>query len=129
MELTEDAFLEDPEHAATVLRDCRQIGVRVALDDFGSGFSSLSILRTLPIDILKLDNALLSGLAESPQARAVVQAVTGVADALGLDVVAEGIETDDQLEICRSLGCRYGQGYLLGVPAPAAEMVAHRPVG
>ncbi|MCO8127488.1 EAL domain-containing protein [Acidimicrobiia bacterium EGI L10123] len=129
VELTEDAFLEEPEHAASVLRDCRQIGVRVALDDFGSGFSSLSILRTLPIDILKLDNALLSDLAESPQARAVVRAVTGVADALGLDVVAEGIETEAQLEICRSLGCRYGQGYFLGVPAPATEMAAHRPVG
>src|SRR5690606_5734435 len=107
LELTEDAFLEDPAHAAGVLRACRDIGVRVALDDFGSGFSSLSILRTLPIDILKLDQALLSDVADSPRARAVVRAVTGVADALGLDVVAEGIETTGQLEIARSLGCRF----------------------
>lgn len=122
VELTEDAFLEDPDHAAAVLRDCRSIGARVALDDFGSGFSSLSILRSLPIDILKLDNALLSDVADAPQARAIVRAVTGVADALGLDVVAEGIETTEQLEISRSLGCRFGQGYLLGVPGPALEL-------
>jgi len=122
LELTEDAFLHDPAQAAAVLHACRALGVRVALDDFGSGFSSLSILRTLPIDILKLDNALLSGLAESPQARAVVQAVTSVADALGLEVVAEGIETPEQLEISRSLGCRLGQGYLLCRPTPADQL-------
>lgn len=73
--------------------------------------------------------ALLSDVAESPQARAVVRAVTGVADALGLDVVAEGIETAGQLDICRSLGCRFGQGYLLGRPAPAEDLAALMQVG
>jgi len=124
VELTEDAFFDDRDRAADVLRECRELGVRIALDDFGSGFSSLSVLRSLPIDILKLDGGLLDGIADSPPARAIIRAVTGVAEALGLEVVAEAIETDEQLSASRELGCRFGQGYLLGVPAPASELGA-----
>ena len=122
LELTEEALLDDPDHAARMLRACRRSGVRIALDDFGRGWSSLATLRTLPIDVLKLDRSLLDDIPESAQARAVVQAVLGVADALALDVVAEGIETTEQLRISRELGCALGQGYLLARPGPEAAL-------
>ncbi len=124
VEITEEAFLDDPGLAATVLHRVRRLGIRIALDDFGTGFSSLATLRTLPIDILKLDQQMLGDLGESPQARAIVGAVLGVAEVLEVIVVAEGVETDSQLEISRSLGCQLGQGHRIGRPAPATDLGA-----
>ncbi len=122
VEVSEDAFLGDPVSSTAALHRCRDLGVRIALDDFGSGWSSLATLRSLPIDILKLDQSLLTGLGGSPQSRAIAGAVLGVAEVLDVVVAAEGIETEQQLEISRTLGCQLGQGHRIGRPAPATDL-------
>jgi diguanylate cyclase (GGDEF)-like protein/PAS domain S-box-containing protein len=113
LEITETLVL-DPR-AARVIQKLRELGALVALDDFGTGYSSLSYLRELPVDILKLDRSLTAAVEERG-GRAVFEAAVSLARALSLEVVAEGIETEGQLRVARELGCRRGQGYLLGRP-------------
>jgi EAL domain-containing protein (putative c-di-GMP-specific phosphodiesterase class I) len=100
------------------------MGVGVLLDDFGTGFSSLSMIKDHPIDGLKIDRSFIAGLPGDVSSAAIVGAVVEMAHALGRRVVAEGIETDDQLEHVRSVGCDLVQGYLLGRPAPFADLRA-----
>jgi EAL domain-containing protein (putative c-di-GMP-specific phosphodiesterase class I) len=95
--------------------------VRIALDDFGTGWSSLTYLRRFPVDVLKLDRSFVTSISGGSGAEAVPAAVLQLAAALGLDVVAEGIETPEQLQVLRRLGCRTAQGYLLGAPGPAEQ--------
>ena len=92
--------------------------MRIALDDFGTGWSSLTYLRRFPVDVLKLDRSFVVGIADGPDAEAVPAAVVQLATVLGLDVIAEGVETPEQAAALRRLGCRTAQGYLLGRPAP-----------
>jgi Amt family ammonium transporter len=111
LELTETALLEDPEVAAGMLTRLRALGIRIHLDDFGTGFSSLSYLQRFPIDSLKIDRSFVSGLSHSVADQAIVRAILGLAASLGMGVVAEGIETVGQLDRLKLMGCTQGQGF------------------
>jgi diguanylate cyclase (GGDEF)-like protein/PAS domain S-box-containing protein len=122
LEVTESAVMEDPGVAHATLRTLNEAGVRIALDDFGVGQSSLACLRDLPLNMLKLDRAFITSLATSRQAVAIVRAVTDMARTLGFDVVAEGIETEAQGQVVEALGCDVGQGFLYARPTSPAEI-------
>jgi diguanylate cyclase (GGDEF)-like protein len=122
IEVTEQVALEQPEEVIRELQALRALGVRIALDDFGTGFSSLVHLRRLPVDELKIDASFVQGAVREPSAAAIVTAVTGLARDLHLAVVAEGVETDDQLEVVVERGCGHVQGYLFAAPGPADEI-------
>ena len=115
-ELTESCVLDDDAHTQQVLRDLRNLGFRLALDDFGTGYSSLSYLQKYPIDKIKLDRSFILRLREGKQARAVVNTIVQLADALSLELVAEGVETRDQLDLLRDMGVTLFQGYLFSPP-------------
>jgi diguanylate cyclase (GGDEF)-like protein len=121
LEVTETAVLDEPEASSTNLRELARLGVRVSLDDFGTGYSSLSMLRRLPVHELKIDRSFVDGLGVRDQDTAIVASVIELAHTLGTAVVAEGIETIEQLNELLHLGCEHGQGYLLGRPGPIAE--------
>ena len=123
LELTERAIVA-PDDARAVLTALHDEGVQVCIDDFGTGFSSLSLLHALPVDGLKVDRSFVTDLETSPSARAVVEGVIGVARTLGLRVVAEGVETESQRALLADLGCELAQGYLFSRPLPAAEALA-----
>jgi diguanylate cyclase (GGDEF)-like protein/PAS domain S-box-containing protein len=119
LEITESVLMEDAEFYLEVLLGLLRVGVRVAIDDFGIGYSSLAYLRRFPVDVLKLDRAFVEGIgtgAETSQARAIVRAVIEMAHSLDLTLVAEGIETADQAAALRRLGCDLGQGYWFARP-------------
>ena len=116
IEVTEMSILGDPERARTTLEDVRRIGVRVALDRFGSGQSRLSLAGALPLDILKIDRSLIAGLHEDETKRAIVVALVALARAAGMQTVAVGVESETQLQLVRELGCSLAQGFLLGEP-------------
>ena len=120
LEVTEGLFMTPDSAAASALHRVRQHGVRVALDDFGTGYSSLSYLDRLPIDILKMDRQFVSALDDISRDPTTTRAVIELARALRLTLVAEGIETEEQLDALLGLGCTLGQGYLLQAPGPAA---------
>jgi diguanylate cyclase (GGDEF)-like protein len=122
VEVTE-SMLVDGSLAAATLQRLRDLGVHVAVDDFGTGYSSLSYLRALPIDILKIDRSFVAELAD-PTNRAVVQAIIDLASTLELSIVAEGIESRDQVDALVALGCEHGQGYLFTRPVPGDEIPA-----
>ena len=104
------------------LGQLRREGVKVALDDFGTGYSSLTHLRVLPVDTVKIDRSFVDRVVVDGPDRRIVAAVTGLVEGLGLEAVAEGIETRAQHDVVTALGCRYGQGYLYG--RPAADLAA-----
>ncbi len=116
LEMTESVFMDEGRTNVRVLNELHDIGLKIAIDDFGTGYSSLSYLRCFPIDIIKVDRSFVSGLLASPQDRAVTRAMIDLAGHLDLDLIAEGIETVEQLDLLRRLGCRLGQGYLLHRP-------------
>ncbi len=120
LELTETALLEATPSTTRELGKLRALGVRLALDDFGTGFASLSYLRNLPVDMVKIDRSFVAGLPDSAEDAAIVTAVLGLAGALGLRVVAEGVETREQLHFLQTAGCRLGQGYLFSRPVGVA---------
>jgi PAS domain S-box-containing protein len=124
VEVTETALADDPTGAGATLRALADVGVHVALDDFGTGQSSLSSIRDFPVHILKLDRAFLAGAREQPSRWTLVQAVIDMATRLGLDVVAEGIESAEQARRLSSFGCRFGQGYHYSPPVPADRVPA-----
>ena len=105
--------------------------MRIAIDDFGTGYSSLAYLRRFPVDVLKIDGSFVQGLGEDPEDSAIVAAVLRLAETLGVDVVAEGIETAGQLDTLRALGCQFGQGYYFSQPVPAdrSDCPVQRPAG
>jgi diguanylate cyclase (GGDEF)-like protein/PAS domain S-box-containing protein len=122
LEVTESMLLESTHENRLTLDELKAAGIRVVLDDFGSGYSSLSYLQSFPFDKIKLDRSISSGVATEPKARAIVEAVVGLARALGTLITAEGVETAEQLEALRQLGCDQAQGYLLGRPAPFRDI-------
>ncbi|MFY2090091.1 putative bifunctional diguanylate cyclase/phosphodiesterase [Achromobacter xylosoxidans] len=124
LEITESIFILHYERHVKILNTLRAKGIGVALDDFGCGYSSLNHLRHLPIDWVKIDRSFISALESDAGSREVVSALFGLCQAMHLPVVAEGVETEGQREILKSLGCRVMQGFLLGRPAPAAEIQA-----
>jgi predicted signal transduction protein with EAL and GGDEF domain len=124
IELTETALIEDSSVPAASLRGLKALGVKILLDDFGTGYSSLSHLQRFPIDALKIDRSFMMHLGSGQDNRAIVRAIVAMASALGLEVVAEGVETADQAAEAQSLGCDWAQGYYFARPAPPAEIEA-----
>jgi diguanylate cyclase (GGDEF)-like protein/PAS domain S-box-containing protein len=121
LEITESLLSEDAEVAASRLAELKSLGVRLAVDDFGTGYSSLSRLHAFPIDILKIPKPFVDGVARGPERSALARAIVDLADALDLEVVAEGIEDADQARELRRLGCPVGQGFLFSRAVPAGE--------
>jgi len=123
LEITETALMSAPDRARRHLVVLRSLGATVSLDDFGTGFSSLGVLRDLPLDTIKIDRTFVGGLEHDPTARRLIDGMVDLAHALDLAVLAEGIETQAALEIVAESGCDIGQGYYLGVPQPVSQLV------
>jgi predicted signal transduction protein with EAL and GGDEF domain len=124
IELTESAVMQDAEQSIEILRELSELGVRISVDDFGTGYSSLSYLRRLPLDKLKIDRAFIRELATSRDDAEIVRAIVSLAHTLRLKVIAEGVETPEQLEFLRTLGCDQYQGYHYSAPMPSNAFVA-----
>lgn len=124
LEFVETVFLDDSEETLAALHALKTLGVQIVLDDFGTGYSSLSYLRSFPFDAVKIDRCFISDLGASTTSNVIVQAVILIADGLGISTVAEGIETDQQLQFLKVLGCKEVQGFKLSKPVPAAEVPA-----
>ena len=103
------------------------MGIRIAIDDFGTGYSALSYLRQVPLDVVKLDRLFISSMATSPRQRELVRGIVGLITTLHLDVVAEGIETEEQRAIAVEVGCGFGQGFLFARPVPEKDTVRFLP--
>jgi EAL domain-containing protein (putative c-di-GMP-specific phosphodiesterase class I) len=122
LEITESVLARRRDEMASVLEDVTQLGVRLALDDFGTGYSSLSLLQDLPVGALKIDRSFVQSVDTGPERVAFVRAIVELAGALGLTVVAEGIETASHVIALRRLGCRLGQGFHFAAPLEPAEL-------
>ncbi|MFG2837759.1 aminotransferase class I/II-fold pyridoxal phosphate-dependent enzyme [Streptomyces zaomyceticus] len=128
LELTETVLMRRDAQIRTTMAALKEMGVSIAIDDFGTGFSSLSYLREFPIDVLKVDKSFIDNITTDPQQVALVEGIVRIADVLGLQVVAEGIEHEEQRALLAEMGCRYGQGYLFARPMTAhqTESYLHR---
>ncbi len=122
LEVTESVMISQPEQALDALNALYDLGVRIAIDDFGTGYSSLSLLQKFPIQRLKIDKSFVSGVAQDESARALVRTIIAMGDSLGLDMVAEGIETVQQLQILAEMKCSKAQGFLISHPVPPELM-------
>jgi diguanylate cyclase (GGDEF)-like protein len=122
IEITEWTVLDEPERIAKILKSFQQLGVEIALDDFGTGWASMTGLKNLPVDLLKLDMSFVRGITTDDYDRAIVDAIIRLGSALNLGVIAEGIESDTIIQKLLELGCYRGQGYLISRPVPAAEL-------
>jgi diguanylate cyclase (GGDEF)-like protein len=123
LELTESTIYADRARSLDILLRIKALGVTIALDDFGTGYSSLDTLRSFPFDKIKLDRSFTSEVASSPQATAIIRAVLALGKSLGIPVLAEGIETADQLEMLEQEGCDEAQGFLMGRPVPLGQII------
>ena len=121
LELTESLVLENIEETVQTMNTLNELGVQIALDDFGTGYSSLQYLRRLPLDQLKIDKSFVRDLGDNAGALAIVQTIIAMADSMGLDIIAEGVETEQQFRILHRSGCTHFQGYLFGMPMPLEE--------
>jgi EAL domain-containing protein (putative c-di-GMP-specific phosphodiesterase class I) len=119
LEITESAMMDDAVVTMRTLERLKELGVRIAVDDFGTGYSSLAYLSRFPVDVLKIDRSFVAGLGQRDQSRAIVASIVELGHALDLEVVAEGVETDEQLWLLREVGCDLAQGFLLARPQPA----------
>jgi EAL domain-containing protein (putative c-di-GMP-specific phosphodiesterase class I) len=119
LEMTESSLISDMSTALEVLGELRRLGISLLMDDFGTGYSSLNYLHSFPFDVLKIDRSFVGRMAAGDQAQQIVRTIIELARVLGMDVVAEGIETVEQYRLLRDLGCRFGQGYLFARPLPA----------
>jgi EAL domain-containing protein (putative c-di-GMP-specific phosphodiesterase class I) len=124
LEITESVLLQNSEETSAVLHQLRALGIRIALDDFGTGYSSLSYLRSFPFDVIKIDRSFIRDLDSDDDSAVIVGAIVDIARGLGMTTVAEGVETTEQLEKVRNLGCTKVQGYLFSRPRPAGEVPA-----
>jgi diguanylate cyclase (GGDEF)-like protein/PAS domain S-box-containing protein len=124
LEITEGVLIEDFDRGLALLRRLKALGVRISMDDFGSGYSSLSYLQAFPFDKIKIDRAFVMNLGRNPQSAAIVRAVIDLGHGLDMSIVAEGVETPEQLGFLSEEGCDAVQGYLLGRPAPIAQYAA-----
>jgi EAL domain-containing protein (putative c-di-GMP-specific phosphodiesterase class I) len=124
VEVTESSAMIDPDRAQEILWELHRGGLRIAIDDFGTGYSSLSRLRAVPIDVLKIDRSFVSGVDADPQAASIVTAFIELATGLGMTTLAEGIETQGELDLLISRGCEMGQGYLFSRPVPSEEIIS-----
>ncbi len=124
LEITEGVLITDTERGLSLLRRVKALGVGIAMDDFGSGYSSLTYLQAFPFDKIKIDQAFVMNLGRNPQSAAIVRAVIGLGHGLGITLVAEGVETQEQLDFLLAEGCDQVQGYYLGKPAPIEQYAA-----
>ena len=124
VEITETAIMRDEETAIAALHDLKALGVSIALDDFGTGYSSLAYLQRLPVDTLKMDRSFIRSIAEDASAASLTRSIVAMGKALGLYVVAEGVEHEAQRALLKAWGCDAIQGYLVGRPSPAARAFA-----
>jgi diguanylate cyclase (GGDEF)-like protein len=122
LEVTETTLMQDAEKAATILNALRDLGVRIAMDDFGTGYSSLSYIRNFPFDKIKIDKSFIDDLGQRRGSDAIVQAVAWIANSLGIETVAEGVETPEQYRLVVAAGCDHVQGFLFGWPMPLATL-------
>jgi diguanylate cyclase (GGDEF)-like protein len=129
IEITESVFIANVEKTLSTLHGLRNLGVRIALDDFGTGYSSLSYLRSFPFDKVKIDRSFVEDLGKGGNAHAVVRAITTLAQALGMETLAEGVELQGQLEVLREEGCGHVQGFLFSRPIPASDVAAFIDLG
>ena len=123
MEVTENALMTDPETSHDVLNQIREIGAKVSIDDFGTGYSSMAYLKRIPADELKIDRAFVMGMLSDDGDYSIVKHSIAIASSFGLEVVAEGIESKQELDALRELGCNYAQGYYICKPVPASQFV------
>jgi diguanylate cyclase (GGDEF)-like protein/PAS domain S-box-containing protein len=124
LEITESVLLADEKHNLKILNTVRDMGVRIAMDDFGTGYSSLSYLRAFPFDKIKIDQSFVRDLPHDQNALSIIRAISDMAEALGVHITAEGVETEAQMEALKAMNCREAQGYLIGRPAAAIEAYA-----
>jgi EAL domain-containing protein (putative c-di-GMP-specific phosphodiesterase class I) len=122
LEMTESSLIPDMDTAHEVLGNLRRLGVSLLMDDFGTGYSSLSYLHAFPIDVLKIDRSFVGRMTEGDQPLQIVRTIIELARVLGMDVVAEGIETREQYRLLRNLGCRFGQGFYFARPLPVETL-------
>ena len=122
IELTESVMLSTAPAARQEIERLHRLGVRIVVDDFGTGFSALSYLRDLPVSGIKVDRSFTSGLGQDPQCDRIVEALIGLGNGLGIDVVVEGVETEKQSALLARIGVRHAQGYLYGRPSPQYEL-------
>jgi EAL domain-containing protein (putative c-di-GMP-specific phosphodiesterase class I) len=122
IEITESTVIRDPVTCIACLNELRALGVRISVDDFGTGYSSLGYLQRLPIDELKIDRAFVSPLSSGVRAASIVESVVTLGHALGLTVIAEGVESVEQRDRLQQIGCDVAQGFLFARPLPAAEV-------
>jgi EAL domain-containing protein (putative c-di-GMP-specific phosphodiesterase class I) len=123
LELTESMLMENADESIEMLNELKEMGVRLAVDDFGAGYSSLTYLSKFPVDELKIDQSFVKGLPEQRQSAAIIGAVVGLARELEMKVVAEGVESKPQLDYLRARGCDQYQGYLCSRPVPPVSFL------
>jgi len=124
LEITESTIMHNAERAVTLLRELKEMGIRIAIDDFGTGYSSLAYLKRFPIHSLKIDRSFVADVPRDASNTAITEAIMAMAHSLGLNVIAEGVETLEQLQFLQSHGCEEMQGYYFSRPLPVAEATA-----
>jgi EAL domain-containing protein (putative c-di-GMP-specific phosphodiesterase class I) len=124
LEITETVLLEETSRNAGIMTRIRDLGVHIALDDFGSGYSSLTYLRRLPLDSIKIDSSFLQSLETDTRDLVILKAIAELGVTYDLHVIAEGIDSDSKLAAVREAGCKFGQGYLFARPAPLSDALA-----
>jgi EAL domain-containing protein (putative c-di-GMP-specific phosphodiesterase class I) len=124
LEITESVLLEESAQSNSLIREFQKIGLKLSIDDFGTGYSSLTYLKKYAFDKIKIDTSFIADVTRSREARAIIHALVGLAAELGIDIVAEGIETETQLGYVTGAGCTAAQGFYLGRPMPEAEILA-----
>ena len=127
VEITETALLENPDNVNQVIFRLRQKGFLVEIDDFGKGWSSLGLLKDIHADLLKIDMSLIREIENKQRSRIILESITGMAISLGMDVISEGVETEEQLNLVKAMGCRYFQGYYFSRPIPVSEFETKYP--
>lgn len=116
LELTESVTMRDEKYTTRILGDLRELGVRLCIDDFGTGYSSLSYLRRFALDILKIDRSFICDMLENGESREIVKTILSLGSNLGMKVIAEGVETTEQVTQLKALGCEFAQGYFFSKP-------------
>jgi EAL domain-containing protein (putative c-di-GMP-specific phosphodiesterase class I) len=129
LEMTESVMITSNTETVDLLGELKALGIRLAIDDFGTGYSSLSYLSRFPVDVLKIDRSFVEKLAFDAQSAELIQTIVQLGRSLDLETVAEGIETIEQLDELRRIGCEFGQGYLFSAPVPAREITTRLRAG
>jgi EAL domain-containing protein (putative c-di-GMP-specific phosphodiesterase class I) len=122
-EITESLMVEEPDKVSDAMRRLRKTGIRVAADDFGTGYANLAFLNRFPLDVLKIDRTFITNMASEDRSRKIVNTIVNLAQELGMSIIAEGIEAPEEIEVLRALGCGFGQGFLLSPPIPDTDAV------